>query len=461
MTIVLSTPPYSQFYDASGNPLNGGLVYTYLAGTLTARPTYTDQGGGTQAANPVVLDSAGRAEFWLDNSASYKFIVKDSGGTTIHTTDNVAPFSTDSGLAVLGTIAANTIVGNNTGSAATPTALTIAQATAMLSSSLPSGFKNFLINGDFKVWQRGTTFALTTSALYGSADRWAVKMNTVAAGVANQSTSVPTAQGFIYSLKIGRTAASALTNQITLAQPVETIDSTLLAGRTVTLSFWAKCGADFSGTSSLLGVALITGTGTDQGAAGMMVGSWTGNAAPINTTDTLSTTWQQFQHSGTLASTVTELGPLFYYVPVGTAGADDNVYITGVQLEAAAAATAFDTRGFGFEANLCRRFYEKSFIYVTAPAQSAGVTSAYGVFLPTGATGTFGSTVTLIPKRTAPTITTYNPALANANWRDTTNGADRVVTVGTAGQNSFLVTGAAGAAGSTNLIHWSADAELA
>jgi len=133
MTIVLSTPPYQAFYDSNGDPLNGGFIYTYIAGTLTPTPTYTDQGGLTQHTNPIELDSAGRIEFWLDSAVSYKYIIKDSLLNTIETVDNVTPFSAATGLAALGSIAANTIVGNNTGSSATPVAMTVAQATAMLS----------------------------------------------------------------------------------------------------------------------------------------------------------------------------------------------------------------------------------------------------------------------------------------------------------------------------------------
>ena len=136
MTIVNLTPPYQQFYDDNGNPLSGGLVYSYTAGTLTPLATYTDQGGGTPNANPVVLDSAGRADIWLNNASSYKFIVKTSTGTTIRTVDNITPFNTASGLSVLGSIAANTMVGNNTGATATPVALTATQAQANMINNL-------------------------------------------------------------------------------------------------------------------------------------------------------------------------------------------------------------------------------------------------------------------------------------------------------------------------------------
>lgn len=103
---VLLTPPRLQFFDNNGDPLAGGLVYTYTAGTTTPKATYTDQGALTPNANPVVLDSAGRASIWV--SGSYKIVVKTSAGVTISTDDNVTSFSsgavssavTDSGFVI-------------------------------------------------------------------------------------------------------------------------------------------------------------------------------------------------------------------------------------------------------------------------------------------------------------------------------------------------------------------------
>lgn len=83
----LLNAPYTYLSDANGLPLVGGLIYSYDAGTTTPKATYTDSGGGTPLSNPIVLDSAGRAEIWI--SGAYKFVVKDSLGSTIHTTDNV------------------------------------------------------------------------------------------------------------------------------------------------------------------------------------------------------------------------------------------------------------------------------------------------------------------------------------------------------------------------------------
>ena len=83
--------------DNNANPVSGGKLYTYVAGTTTPQATYSDVNLTVANANPVVLDSAGRATVFLSGS-SYKFVLKDSDDVTIWTQDNVqavAPFSTN------------------------------------------------------------------------------------------------------------------------------------------------------------------------------------------------------------------------------------------------------------------------------------------------------------------------------------------------------------------------------
>lgn len=86
------TPHFIQFLDDDGNILSGGKLYTYDAGTTTPKATYTAADGITPNANPVVLDSSGRATVFL--SGSYKFRLEDSLGNLIEETDNVTAFST-------------------------------------------------------------------------------------------------------------------------------------------------------------------------------------------------------------------------------------------------------------------------------------------------------------------------------------------------------------------------------
>lgn len=76
-----------QYFKDDGNPAAGYLLYTYAAGTLVPLATYTDYAGLTPNANPIVLDSAGRADIWF-SAASYKLVLKTAAGVVVWTQDN-------------------------------------------------------------------------------------------------------------------------------------------------------------------------------------------------------------------------------------------------------------------------------------------------------------------------------------------------------------------------------------
>ena len=82
----------AQFLDNSGNPLTGGKIFTYAAGTTTPQSTYTSANGATPHANPIILDAAGRVpggEIWLTNGLQYKFLIKTSADVQIGSYDNI------------------------------------------------------------------------------------------------------------------------------------------------------------------------------------------------------------------------------------------------------------------------------------------------------------------------------------------------------------------------------------
>lgn len=89
---VLYTPHFAQFLDSNGDPLPGGKLYTYAAGTTTPKATYTTAAGTVENANPVVLDSSGRATIFIDGA--YRFDLYDAGDVLIKSTDNVTSFTT-------------------------------------------------------------------------------------------------------------------------------------------------------------------------------------------------------------------------------------------------------------------------------------------------------------------------------------------------------------------------------
>jgi hypothetical protein len=88
MTTVISPQPKLQFFDANGNPLVGGKLYTYAAGTTTPLTSYTSSTGGTANTNPVILDSRGEASVWLGDNL-YKFRLTSATDEAVWTADNL------------------------------------------------------------------------------------------------------------------------------------------------------------------------------------------------------------------------------------------------------------------------------------------------------------------------------------------------------------------------------------
>ena len=230
---------------------------------------------------------------------------------------------------------------------------------AKIGSNLPDGltFRNKIINGGMGIWQRGTTYTGTGAGAsqFGCVDRWAFGQFPTAYS-ASRSTDVPSGSGLPFSLKIQRIAGQTSTAQASIIQAIESVNMLDLAGKAVTLSFWAKAGANYSTSAAALGVIVTTGTVADQGSYASQ-GGWTGQAYPVNTTQTLTTSWQRFTFTSTFGSTALEAAVYFYMIGAGTAGADDSVLITGVQLEAGTTATGFEYRPYGQELVLCQRYY--------------------------------------------------------------------------------------------------------
>ena len=225
-------------------------------------------------------------------------------------------------------------------------------------------FRNLLDGGDFTTnpWQRGTTFTGLTNSVSYTADRWFVD-------AANSANSISVSQqspsgsgfpaGFTNALQWGRASSNTDTHAIYLGQVLESADCIRTQGQQVTLSFWAKAGANFSAASSALTVQLNHSTTAGNDTAAHLVAASTNWQSPptiINTTATLTTSWVRYQFTGTVPATATQLGLLFSYVTVGTAGANDWVQFAGIQLEQGGSATPFEHRDVAVETEICQRY---------------------------------------------------------------------------------------------------------
>lgn len=101
MTANISPQPKLQFFDANGNPLVGGKLYTYAAGTTTNQATYTNFSAGVAHTNPIILDSRGETSVWL-GIQPYKFKLTTSADVEVWTVDNISSGVTLAQLAASG-----------------------------------------------------------------------------------------------------------------------------------------------------------------------------------------------------------------------------------------------------------------------------------------------------------------------------------------------------------------------
>jgi hypothetical protein len=270
--------------------------------------------------------------------------------------------------------------------------------------------------------------------------------------------------GFQYALRIQRDSGNTGTGVIYVNQSFETSAMVKLANKTVTLSFYARAGANYSSSGLLLGARVVAGSGTE---ANIVYTGVTGSTEPIITTATLTTSWQRFTATGLIPSGTNGGGVYFFFAPTGTAGANDYVDITGVQLETSLGASSFEQRPIGTEFALCQRYYETSYNGVVK-----GTNTAVGIVYASSSTDAYQSYVLpsplwLIPKRATPTVTVYSQAGTINKWNYSRSGvSDAEVTVSSNGAYSsprsallYLNTGLAFVS-ATGYGHFIADAEL-
>jgi hypothetical protein len=197
--------------------------------------------------------------------------------------------------------------------------------------------KNKVINGDFSVWQRGTSVSGTLTGNY-LADRWWMANGS---GPVQQSTDVP--DGFAYS--IFNNSAGV----ITIGQAIElpaTGKSFFVSGQTVTLSFWAKATSS-SSISVFLYYRNAKFDATNQS-------SFTTTSTPV----TATTSWVRYS----LVYTVPAVNSTNTIIGLELSSFASGVKITGVQLEAGSVATPFTTASgsIGGELALCQRYYYRT-----------------------------------------------------------------------------------------------------
>ena len=342
---------------------------------------------------------------------------------------------------------------------------------------------NLLYNGNFNIWQRGTTFTGIVDA-YGP-DRWAWR--DVGAGVVDllRSTDVPDGLS-VYSCQIDVTTADAslaATDFYGLEYRIEGLDAIPLGFGTadavsVAISFWVK-----SAKTGIHSVALQNSAVNRSYVAEYTVSvadTWEQKSVII-AGDT-SGTWLKTNGIGVAVIFALAAGTNF----TGTAGAwnaaDDkastnqvnvmdnaanNFRLSQVQLEVGTAAGAFAPRPFGDDLELCKRYFQKTFELDQAPVDNAGTLGILQYVNITAGASAYVLTWQLTAQmRAAPTAAFYNFGAGTAGFWRNGAGTDSAVATTLTGQNSDSMVQvrngqvAGDGAGSQIGVHATADAEL-
>lgn len=313
------------------------------------------------------------------------------------------------------------------------------------------GFKNALINGNFRVWQRGTSF--TASGAY-TADRWLQTWGTGGAGTSSRQafalgqTDVPGEPEFFF--RLDKTTAG--TGSADLIQRIE--DVRTFAGETVTLSIYLK--AAVAAAYELI-FNQVFGTG----------GSPSANSESGRKSVSVTTSWQRFTFTQAITTIAgktlgTDGNDRLELILRGPTSVTHTLDIAQVQVERGAVQTPFDTRHITQELLLCQRYYAKTFQQATTPAQNAGLEGSLIIMGSSNGDWQFNWPHPVVMRAT-PSLVTYNPVALSADARNFDDATDTAVagSINDERMSSFRPTAVdATDANDEMVLHVTADAEF-
>lgn len=363
-SINLELPPATQransflAFDASGIPfvVPASGAGAPVGSTSSALVSYTQGGGGSITTT---------VQSKLRETAS----VKDFGAVGDGVTDDTAAFTTAA-------------------SALTPNPVFVPSGTYLLTGSIGGDFysvgnvrilggevpnlrsvlpsENAIINGDFRISQRGTSF--TSATLFTNADdsyvldRWYILSDTNdVIDVSQEFTVVPVVGGRSCALDV-----ETINRKFGIAQIIESTNCRGLIGKTVTLSFKAKV----SSTTKLDNIkcAIVAWSGTVDTVTSDIVSAWgvegtnptlIANATYENTPANLNvtTSWQTYSVTANVDTASTNNIVVFIWSDVTDTTLGDFVYIADVKLEPGLVATPYVYENVTSQLASCQRYF--------------------------------------------------------------------------------------------------------
>ena len=313
--------------------------------------------------------------------------------------------------------------------------------TENVNSNVNLGRRNLLINGNFDVWQRATSFTDVAGIWkYGHADRWNGHNDAADAGTYSQSTVVPNA-GSLYSMLL--TGASGVSN----TNFSQRIESTSLKGIREKDSFTLSGYARSATAGKVINCHALCPTATDNyagytqhnGVMSSVTISGNGGTATSQITLTDANTSYYFTMTKTSATSLTNFdkGYALFLSVLSQNSSSQQVYLSQLQIEAGTTATPFEQRTYAEELALCQRYYN----------QTATIS-----FFNYGGAGQLHCRVDHpVTMRTTPTCVFYkdqtdltNKANAGTAQKDGTGGVSCSLLVASATSNSPIVASGQG-----------------
>ena len=232
---------------------------------------------------------------------------------------------------------------------------------ALTGVSSPTANRNFITNGSMRFWQRGHTFNSQGNGQNDyTTDRWAIGHNNSHMAAVTRQDGAGADAKFAYCARVQRDSGNSQTDQMRFHTALETKDVEILRGEVLTISYYARKGANYSeANSKITGVRIATGENTDGDPNAYSGGHWTNATTILTGTPTLTTSWQRFSHTtSAVSNSANSMIIEFRNTPVGTAGANDYYEVTGVQLEIGSSMTAFEHRRYTDELARCQRYFQ-------------------------------------------------------------------------------------------------------